>query len=63
MSGQNIEEQEGLVMWAVGIFDAMYIENMQLKKRINELEECCQNFIEVEKNLHKRIAELSKNDK
>ena len=35
-------------------------ENMQLKKRIRELEQSCTSFAEVEKNLLKIILKLKK---
>lgn len=37
-------------------------EIAQLRKRVAELEETCENFTEVEESLHQRIAELSENN-
>lgn len=35
----------------------------KLKKYIRELEDCCENMSEVERNLHKKILELKDNNR
>lgn len=54
----KVKVLKGLLRERITIADAAIKENQKLKKRVDELEESCENFSEVELNLHKEIAEL-----
>ncbi len=60
MSRAKTKRLKGLLRERIKIADRAVEESKTLKKRVNELEESCAAFSEVEQNLHKKIDELTK---
>lgn len=61
MSRGKMKQLLNLLDEANVIIDILYRDNKEFKKKNKELEESCENFAEVEENLHKKIADLENN--
>ncbi|MCT8975516.1 hypothetical protein N4T77_02780 [Clostridium sp. CX1] len=60
MSRGKRKQLSRLVLEANDIIDELYQENKELKNRVMELEASCENLVEIEKNLDRKVAEPEK---
>lgn len=61
MSRGKVRQLKNLLREANTVIDIIDQRNKDLSNRILELEKSCENFVEGEENLHKKIGKLSKN--